>query len=146
MAKRIRITLEEDFDDELGYPTTVERVYELPEGLESLSEIEAAVEEIKRAALPQLEAELLSLAQERFVVREKRGPLAVQRQTHRNPQDASRLVRFSGAAVEERDRRGGGWRGGNELLPGPDRAVERRSFEPSPGRVLRLLQQPDELR
>jgi|tagenome__1003787_1003787.scaffolds.fasta_scaffold20104236_2 hypothetical protein len=73
MAKRIRITLEEDFDDELGRPTTVERVYELPEGLESLSEIEAAVEELKRAALPELEAELLNLAQERFVVRQKRG-------------------------------------------------------------------------
>ena len=73
MAKRIRITLEEDFDDELGGPTTAERVYELPEGLESLSEIEAAVEELKRAALPELEAELLNLAQKRFVEREKRG-------------------------------------------------------------------------
>jgi hypothetical protein len=41
--------------------------------LESLSEIEAAVEELKRAALPELEAELLNLAQERFVVRQKRG-------------------------------------------------------------------------
>lgn len=38
-----------------------------------MSEIEAAVEEIKRAALPRLEAELLKEAQERFVAREKRG-------------------------------------------------------------------------
>jgi hypothetical protein len=73
MAKRIRIALEEDFDDESGCPTTVERVYELAEGSESLSEIEAALEEIERAALPQLEAELLKEARERFVAREKRG-------------------------------------------------------------------------
>jgi hypothetical protein len=76
MAQRVRITLENDFfDDESGSPTTVsaERVYELPEGLESLSEIEAAVEQLKQAALPELEKELLTLAQERFVAREKRG-------------------------------------------------------------------------
>lgn len=76
MAQRVRITLENDFfDDELGSPTTIaaEHVYELPEGLESLSDIEAAVEQIKQAALPELEKELLTLAQERFVAREKRG-------------------------------------------------------------------------
>ncbi len=76
MAHRVRITLENDFfDDELGSPTTLsaERVYELPEGLESLSKIEAAVEQFRQAALPELEKELLTLAQERFVARQKRG-------------------------------------------------------------------------
>jgi L-lactate utilization protein LutB len=70
MAQRVRITLENDcFDDELGRPTTMtaERVYELPEGLQSLSQIEAAVAELKQAALPELEKELLNLAQKRFV-------------------------------------------------------------------------------
>lgn len=71
---RIRITLEEDFNDELGSPTTIERVYELPEGLENLREIEAAIEELKQeAALPQLEAELLTLAQRKFVAEQKKG-------------------------------------------------------------------------
>jgi L-lactate utilization protein LutB len=76
MAQRVRISLEDDFfNDEVGSPTTMvaERVYELPEGLETLSDIEAAVEQLKQAALPELEKELLTLAQERFVAREKRG-------------------------------------------------------------------------
>jgi L-lactate utilization protein LutB len=76
MPQRVRITLEDDFfDEQLGRSTTIsaERVYELPEGLETLSEIEAAVEQLKQAALPQLEKELLTLAQQRFVARQKRG-------------------------------------------------------------------------
>lgn len=47
----------------------------MPEELESLSEIEAAIEELKWAALPELEKELLTLAQKRFVAeqQQKRG-------------------------------------------------------------------------
>ncbi len=62
---RIRIIMEDD----AGHAMQREqpRVYELGSGLERLRAIEAAVEQCKRAALPDLEAELLALAQARRV-------------------------------------------------------------------------------
>jgi len=66
LMARIRIILEDDEGHEMQHEQP--RVYELGSGLERLRAIEAAVEQFKRAALPDLEAELLALAQERFVV------------------------------------------------------------------------------
>jgi hypothetical protein len=62
---RIRIIMEDDEGHEIQREQP--RVYELGSELERLRAIEAAVEQFKRAALPDLEAELLALAQERFV-------------------------------------------------------------------------------
>ena len=65
LMARIRIIMEDDEGHEIQREQP--RVYELGSGLEQLRAIEAAVEQFKRAALPDLEAELLALAQERFV-------------------------------------------------------------------------------
>jgi hypothetical protein len=67
---RIRIILEDDDGNEIK--SEQPRVYELGSGLERLREIETAVEHFKRAALPDLEAELLEVAQERFVRQRKK--------------------------------------------------------------------------
>src|SRR6266581_7734017 len=62
---RIRITLEDD--DGRPINGDKERVYGLPIGALRFVDIEAAVEGFKQAALPELEAELLMLAQHQFV-------------------------------------------------------------------------------
>jgi len=45
----------------------------LPEGAKRLVDIEAAVEGFKQAALPELTAEFLTLAQHQFVAEVKKG-------------------------------------------------------------------------
>jgi hypothetical protein len=66
---RIRIIVEDDSGTEIeGF----ERVYELEENLDRLGEIEEAMERFKRAALPDLTAELLQQAQERAVADPKK--------------------------------------------------------------------------
>jgi hypothetical protein len=71
---RIRITLEDDDGREINGDK--ERLYDLSGGAKRLVDIEAAVESFKQAALPELTAELLTLAQHQFVAEVKnRGVL-----------------------------------------------------------------------
>ena len=68
---RIRITLEDDDGREINGDK--ERLYDLSGGTKRLVDIEAAVEGLKQAALPELTAELLTLAQQQFVAEVKKG-------------------------------------------------------------------------
>jgi hypothetical protein len=68
---RIRITLEDDDGREINGDK--ERVYYLHGGAKRLVDIEASVERLKQEALPELEAELLTLAQHQFVAEAKKG-------------------------------------------------------------------------
>ena len=68
---RIRITLEDDDGREINGDK--ERLYDLPGGAKQLVDIETAVEGFKQAALPELTAELLTLAQQQFVTEVKKG-------------------------------------------------------------------------
>ena len=68
---RVRITLEDD--DGRTINGDQERAYDLPVGAKRLVDIEAAVEGFKQAALPELTAELLTLAQHQFVAEVKKG-------------------------------------------------------------------------
>ena len=68
---RIRITLEDDDGREISGDK--ERLYDLSGGTKRLVDIEAAVEALKQAALPDLTAELLLLAQQQFVAEVKQG-------------------------------------------------------------------------
>ena len=62
---RIRITLEDDDGREINGDK--ECLYDLSGGTKRLVDIEAAVEALKQAALPELTAALLTLAQHQFV-------------------------------------------------------------------------------
>jgi hypothetical protein len=68
---RIRITLEDDDGREISGDK--ERLYDLSGETKRLVDIEAAVEAFKQAALPDLTAELLMLAQQQFVAEVKKG-------------------------------------------------------------------------
>ena len=68
---RIRITLEDD--DGRAINSDKERLYDLSGGAKRFVDIEAAVESLKQAALPELTAELLTLAQHQFVAEVKKG-------------------------------------------------------------------------
>jgi hypothetical protein len=68
---RIRITLEDDDGREINGDK--ERLYDVSGGTTRLVDIEAAVEALKQAALPELTAELLTLAQHQFVAEVKKG-------------------------------------------------------------------------
>jgi hypothetical protein len=70
---RIRIILEDDDGRELH--GNRERLYDLSvgAGAKRLVDIEAAVEGLKQAALPELTAALLTLAQQQFVAEVKKG-------------------------------------------------------------------------
>jgi hypothetical protein len=68
---RIRITLEDDDGREIKGDK--ERLYDLSLETKRLVDIEAAVETLKQAALPELTAELLTLAQQQFVAEVKKG-------------------------------------------------------------------------
>ncbi len=68
---RIRITLEDDNGREINGDK--ERLYDLAVGATRLVDIEAAVEGLKQAVLPELTAELLTLAQHQFVAEVKKG-------------------------------------------------------------------------
>jgi hypothetical protein len=68
---RIRITSEDD--DGRAINGDKERLYDLSGGTMRLVDIEAAVESFKQAALPELTAELLTLAQHQFVAEVKKG-------------------------------------------------------------------------
>jgi hypothetical protein len=68
---RIRLTLEDDEGHEIN--SDQKCVYDLPEGVHRLVDIEAAVEHFKQEALPELEAELLRQAQRQFVAEVKKG-------------------------------------------------------------------------
>jgi hypothetical protein len=68
---RIRITLEDDEGREINGDK--ERLYDLSLETKRLVDIEAAIEAFKQAALPELTAELLTLAQHRFVAEVKKG-------------------------------------------------------------------------
>lgn len=73
---RIRITLE---DDEGNPIPDARRTYLLEGNLDTIDEIERAVETFKRQALPEVERSLLSEAQKRFVASSRGGkspPLA----------------------------------------------------------------------
>jgi hypothetical protein len=72
---RIRITLEDDDGRELN--GAKERLYDVSGGATRLVDIEAAVENFKQAALPELTAELLTLAQHQFVAEAKKGASCV---------------------------------------------------------------------
>jgi len=54
-----------------------ERFYDLSGGTKRFVDIEAAVESFKQAALPELTAELLTLAQHQFVAEVKKGASCV---------------------------------------------------------------------
>ena len=68
---RIRIALEDDDGREINGDK--ERLYDLSGGTKRLVDIEAAVEALKQAALPELTAELLTLAPHQFVAEVKKG-------------------------------------------------------------------------
>src|SRR5438477_11072337 len=70
---RIRINLEDDDGREINGDK--ERLYDLSGGAKRLVDIEAAVESFKQTALPELTAELLTLAQHQFVAEVKKGVL-----------------------------------------------------------------------
>ncbi len=72
---RIRITLEDD--DGRAINSDKERLYDLSGGAKRFVDIEAAVESLKQAALPELTAELLTLAQHQFVAEVKKGASCV---------------------------------------------------------------------
>ena len=72
---RIRITLEDD--DGRAINSDKERLYDVSGGATRLVDIEAAVENFKQAALPELTAELLTLAQHQFVAEVKKGASGV---------------------------------------------------------------------
>jgi hypothetical protein len=72
---RIRITLEDDDGREIN--GTKERLYDLAVGAKRLVDIEEAVEGLKQAALPELTAELLTLAQHQFVAEVTKGASCV---------------------------------------------------------------------
>ena len=72
---RIRITLEDDDGREINGDK--ERLYDVSGGATRLVDIEAAVETLKQAALPELTAELLTLAQHQFVAEVKKGASCV---------------------------------------------------------------------
>lgn len=67
----IRLILEDD----QGNPIPgARRTYQLEGECETLDEIEQAVEEFKKRALPEVEQALLSEAQQRFVFRGEKPP------------------------------------------------------------------------
>jgi hypothetical protein len=68
---RIRLILEDD--DGNTTPTAAERLYRLEGDLDTLDQIEQAVETFKKQALPDIEHSLLDQAQERFVARGKKS-------------------------------------------------------------------------
>ena len=68
---RIRITLEDD--DGRAINSDKERLYDVSGGAQRFVDIEMAVESFKQAALPELTAELLTLAQHQFVAEVKKG-------------------------------------------------------------------------
>jgi hypothetical protein len=68
---RIRITLEDDDGREIN--GNKERLYDLSGGAKRLVDIETAVAGLKQAALPELTAELLTLAQQQFIAEVKKG-------------------------------------------------------------------------
>ena len=72
---RIRITLEDDDGREINGDK--ERLYDLSGGTKRFVDIEAAVEALKQAALPELTAELLTLAQHQCVAEVKKGASCV---------------------------------------------------------------------
>ena len=72
---RIRITLEDNDGREINGDK--ERLYDLAVGAKRFVDIEAAVEGLKQAALPELTAELLTLAQQQFVAEVKKGASCV---------------------------------------------------------------------
>jgi hypothetical protein len=67
---RIRLTLEDDQGNPL--PEMTEQLYVLDGSCDSLNRIEAAVENFKNQALPQMEQSLLAHAQQRFVWKKKK--------------------------------------------------------------------------
>jgi hypothetical protein len=72
---RIRITLEDDDGREINGDK--ERLYDVSGGATRLVDIEAAVETLKQAVLPERTAELLTLAQHQFVAEVKKGASCV---------------------------------------------------------------------
>src|SRR4029453_6672047 len=72
---RIRIILEDDHGHEINGDK--ERLYDLSGGTKRLVDIEAAVEGLKQVALPELMAELLTVAQHQFVTEVKKGASCV---------------------------------------------------------------------
>jgi len=71
---RIRITLEDDDGREINGDK--ERLYDVSGGVTRLVDIEAAVESLQQTALPELTAELLTLAQQQCVAEVKKGALS----------------------------------------------------------------------
>ncbi len=63
--------------DDQGHST--ERVFALDGKLDTLDQIEQAVEHFKQQALPEVEKSLLTRAQERFVEQEKKNVAGKQR-------------------------------------------------------------------
>jgi hypothetical protein len=66
---RVRLILEDDNGNPV--PNT-EQIYLLEGNCDTLNQIETAVESFKKRALPPLEQALLTQAQERFVMEEKK--------------------------------------------------------------------------
>ncbi len=67
---RIRVILEQDNGEPLA--STPEQVYFLNGPCDNLTQIESAVEQFKRSALPSLERSLLQQAQDRHAERQKK--------------------------------------------------------------------------
>ncbi len=69
----IRVTVVDDHDQQ------TEQTYALPGQLDTLDEIDEAVEQFKNQVLPTLEKELLSQSQERLAAQEKKTLAVEQR-------------------------------------------------------------------
>ena len=64
--------------DDQGNPMPdTEQFYPLDGSCDTLNQIEAAVENLRKQALPDLEQALLNQAQERFVAEQKKGAFTV---------------------------------------------------------------------
>jgi len=128
---RIRITLEDDDGREINGDK--ERLYDLSGGTKRFVDIEAAVEALKQAALPELTAELLTLAQHQCVAEVKKGRLAMSWDAVRDHQDPARGLDMRGPAVPVPHAWG-------DDLSGVDRATLRGFHECALSGVQRLRQ------
>lgn len=73
--------------------------YAIAVGNETLDEIEAAVEYFKLKALPELEYELLSVAQERLSQQIKKRTRSQERKNSSHHQNLARTICFSDPAI-----------------------------------------------
>lgn len=73
--------------------------YAVEVGNETLDEIEAAVEDFRLLALPEIEADLLKVAQERLSQQVKKKTRSQERQNGSHDQNLARTICFSNPAI-----------------------------------------------